>query len=504
MLWDGDVDKVKKLMKQAERVIKKGFAIAREPFEKRLQLWNEIKESYEKYQEGEYGKFLDDLDKHYRSRFEVALLILARAFIKNSEEFPPSHSYSQEEIETYERIEKYNVFEILTTDDIKKKIVAKDRNLLGLFEEYYVEMDRWADEIIENPEIRLELRYYLKDKWENYKNKINEAVNELIKELDWFRILINKWSQETEKIAEGKAEERIEEEMKKIEEERKQIEEEKEKLQKIIEEIRGMKEKIDEGSRFVELGEAKFYENNFIGRLKNKLRGEIEIDGKKFVVEDIKEEKIENVYKYAEKLDHIELKNLPENKCIIAKFVERKILRRGREIILKAIFCSRIGKLAHYKFDTDPLKLNEINPYFTETMDMAKGEQMILCIASPTGFAKEVEERIIGEDFHKNFISNFSVCLVDMETGKLLYNPHDELAKKLKRICMLETNEELVAKVKNCIEEMLVEKNHVTLDEAIKICGDKKLVKKVFYDLEDEKNYRVRYVKEIGLVLVGR
>jgi len=500
MLWEGDVDKVKELIRPAEEVIKKGFAITREPFEKRLQLWNEIKENYEKYQRGECGKFLDDLDKLYRSRFEVALLILARAFIKNGEDFPPSQSYSQEEIETYEKIERYNVFEILTKDDIKKKIVSRDKNLLKLFEEYYVEMDKWADEIIENPEIRLELRYYLKDRWESYKNKMNEAVNELIKELDWFRILINKWSQEVSEAVE----EKIEEEMRKIDEERKQVEEKGEKLQELIEEIRGMKERIDRGSRFVQLREAKFYENNFIGRLKNKLYREIRVNGRRFIVEDIKEEKLEDPYEYAERLNDIELKNLPENRCIVARLVEKKILRKGKEIVLKAIFCSRVNKLAQYKFDTDPLTLEDINPFIREAMDTVNGEQMILCIASPTGFAREVEEHIGGEDFHKNLLPNFSVCLVDMETGKLLYNPLDELAREFKRICMLETNEELIAKAKKCVEEILIEKNHVTLDEATKRCGDKGLVKKVFYDLEDEKDYRVRYIEGVGLVLVRR
>ena len=81
-------------------------------------------------------------------------------------------------------------------------------------------------------------------------------------------------------------------------------------------------------------------------------------------------------------------------------------------------------------------------------------------------------------------------------------NPYDKTAKQFKETFELQTDEEKVAKAKKCIEEILIEKDHVRLDQAIKLCGDKKLVKKIFYNLRDEKRYKVRGVKKIGLVLV--
>ena len=499
MLYEGDIECIEKLLKTAKRIVKKGFSIGREPFEKRVQLWNETKENFDRYEDGECGKFLEDLDMHYRSTFDIALLILDRSFKINNEDFQ-CREYTDEEFEVYERIEKYNVFEIMSKNDIKKKVIVKDKNILNLFEEYYVHMDQWVEEIIENPDIRITVRYYLKKKWGSYKEKLNEAINELISELDWFRKLVRGWQEE----AEARAEEMTGELKDGLEKKQYELEEKEQELQGIIEEIKGMKEKVDRGSRLVDMGEAKFYENNFIGRIKNKLQGEVDISGKKFVVESIKYYKDVDILKYAEDLADRDIRNLPENKYIIARLVEKKILGKKQEILLKAMFCGRTEKFAKYGIDTDPLELSDINPYLSEAMDIADNKKMLLCIASPTGFAKEVEERINGEEFHKNFLSIVSVCLVDMETGKLIINPYDQIAKNFKKICMLEIDKEKEAKTKKCVENMLIEKGHVSLIDAARICGDKKFIKKVFYDLESERGCRVRYIKDIGLVLVGR
>jgi len=491
MMYDGDIEGAKKLINPAKKVINKGSSVIYEPFEKRVQLWNEIKQNLDAYEDGECGKLLDDLDRHYRASFDVALLVLARSFKEKDEDFPQSEIFSADELNAYERIEKYNVFEINTKDDIKKKVIAKDNNFLDLLEEYYVHMDEWVEETIEKSDMRLTLRYYLKKKWGGYKQKINQAVNELNKEYDWLGTLINEWK--------AKAETQVEQITEEIKEE---FQEKEQDMQKIIDEIKGMKGKIDAGSRFVEMGEAKFYEHNFIGRAKNKLHGKIELSGMKFKVKDIAEYLGADVSQYSEKINEKDMKNLPENRYVIARLTPKKLFGK-KSILLKAAFCSRVEKFANYGVDTDPIELTDVNPYISAAMDETKNERMLLFLASPTGFAKEVEEHIAGDEFHKNFLSVVSVCLLDLETDKLILNPHDKTAEQFKEMFVLQTDEEKTAKAKSCIKDMLMEKGHVRLDQAIKMCGDKKLVKKIFYDLKEEKGYVVRGVKKVGLVLVG-
>jgi hypothetical protein len=476
MIFDGDIELAKKLINPAKKVISKGSSISYEPFEKRVQLWNEIKQNQDKYEDGECGKLLDDLDQHYRATFDFALLVLAKSFKQKDDDFPASQIFSDNELEIYERIEKYNVFEISNKNDIKKKVIAKDKNLLDLFKEYYIHMDKWVDETLDNSDMRLTLRYYLKKKWGEYKQKINDAVNDLIREFDWFRIFIKD-------VQEGTTV--------------KNIEENKDNIQ-TIEEV------LEDGPRFIELGEAKIYELNFIGRTKNKLHGKIKLSGKKFKVQDIQEHSEADISKYIHNISDKDIKNIPENKYILAKLKPKKLLGK-KTIILKAMFCSRVEKFAKHGLDTYPLKLVDINPHISDAMDASQDERMLLCIASPTGFEKEVDEHIGGKEFYKNFLSNVSVCLADLVTGKLIMNPHDKTAEEFKDIFTLEIDEEKVARAKSRVQETLIEKGGVRLNDFIKRYGDKKqIVEKAFYDLKEEKGYSVKYRKEFGtLVLMG-
>lgn len=475
MVFDGDIDLAKKLVNPAKKVINKGSSISYEPFEKRVQIWNEIKQNQDQYEDGICGKLIDDLDRHYRAMFDFALLILSKSFQVKGDNFPASQIFNDEELEIYERIEKYNVFEISDKNDIKKKVIAKDKNFLDLFKDYYIHMDKWVDETIDNSDMRLTLRYYLKKKWSDYKQKINDAVNDLIREFDWFRIFIAD-------IQKG------------IDETETKEKEEEEKAQ--------LEEQIEDGPRFIELGEAKIHELNFIGRTRNKLHGQMEFSGKKFKAQDISEHSDADISRYIHNVSEKDIKNIPENKYIFAKIKPKKLLG-GKTIILKAMFYSRVEKFAKQGLDTYPLELIDINPHISDAMDTSKDERMLLCIASPTGFEKEVDEHIGGKEFYKNFLSNVSVCLVDLVTGKLTMNPYDKTAEEFKDIFRLEIDEEKVAQAKPRIQEILIEKGGVRLNDFIKRYGDKKqIVEKAFYDLKDERGYSVKYVKDFKTLVL--
>ena len=90
-------------------------------------MWNEIIENYESYLDGSCGNFLSDLDMHIHSQFEVSLLVLALSFILNNKDFKAVERFNDKEIRIYENISKYDVFEILIIEDIKKKIISKDK-----------------------------------------------------------------------------------------------------------------------------------------------------------------------------------------------------------------------------------------------------------------------------------------------------------------------------------------------------------------------------------------
>lgn len=549
MFAEGNIECVEKLLKPAKRVLKVGMPVKHDTFEQRVELWNKIRMNYDSYLDEECGTFLKDLDQHFCSLFDGALLVLATSFRENGEFFGAANIFSDEEVKLFRNIERYNLFEILSADDIRKKLIQKDDKILDLLRDYYVSMDSWVDGQLEDTSLRLTLRYYLKNKWDGYKGKLNQAVSSSVVELDWLKSLIGSWDHETETKRRGQEEadrrtkeqerqqqeelrrQREEEERKNKEKEaleRKQ-QEEQERLRKQQEEEASLKkaeEKIEQerlrkedeeafakgkGSRYVKLADVKQYELNFIGRLEHRLGDTVIFSGKTYRVENLKEIKRVDTSRLGEisGLSERDIKNLPENRSLVGSLTEKKFFGKKQRYILQALFFSRVEKYAKAGYDTYPLELEDLNVCLADSRDEAKekGEWILLCLASPTGFEAAVGRYISSEDFHRNFLSRYlSVCLLDLETGKQLYNPHDEVAKEFAKLCELETDSEKDAKMKLSvrkeIEDELLLKDFIVLGDIAKILGNDTAVKSAFYEYAGEKGYNVRFVEDIGLLMM--
>ena len=138
---------------------------------------------------------------------------------------------------------------------------------------------------------------------------------------------------------------------------------------------------------------------------------------------------------------------------------------------------------------------------------MEKGESALLCLASPTGFEDAVGSYISSDDFHRNFLSKYlSVCLLDLETGKQLYNPHDTLAKEFAAICEMETetekSEKLKLDVRKAIEDGLLVKDYVVFGDLMKSFGNTPAVKSLFYDYADERSLKVQFVEDVYVTIL--
>lgn len=601
---DGDVECVKNLLKPAERVLKQGRDILVEDFAQRERLWYEVKRAYDSYLDGFCGGFLKDLDNAFRAKFEAALAILAWSFEQNGEAFYPAKKrFTEEELQVVDEILKYNIFEIMTKDDILTKLYRRDSEVLELLKTYYLGMDKWVEEQLNNPNIKLPLRYYFKRTWERYKGKLNDAINEANK-YDWFRTLLEEWEkdkresvdtvrsiyeqkvqelrkhieeltkafeyekerivqeisrasmEEIERLEREKQElierfekekeelvkkltelkdkelqEKLQEELEKAREtmlrEVKRLEEEiqrrsielkqkemelkkkelelaekDQELRKKIDEVLKASENLEKGSRLVIREDARIQELNFLGRLKSKFKNEIKLLGKTYKIEELNEKIGEDVSKFASKLDEKTLKNLPENRYLEVKIKEKKLLGSKEKLFLKAYYLTRVDKLADYGFDTDPLELADINAYLVDARDSSKNERTILVIATPLGFEERIKKYVNSDQFHQNFYSeNVSLLLLDVETGEVIYNPNDKYAKALAPLVRMELDEEVYAKVKECIRGKLSERDYLPFEE-VKDCGDEAYVKKAFYEVANEENGVVKYIDGFGLVLM--
>ncbi|UXM84181.1 coiled-coil domain-containing protein [Methanococcus aeolicus] len=187
---EGDYEQLNKLEKKTNRVLNDGYDTIYESFEKRVDLWNRIKEDYEKYKDGEYGTFSKDIDLKLRSKFEWALVTLAFSFYHNDESFPAIKRYSFKELELVEYISKYNVFETWTVEDILREISKANKDgtdeTLNLLKEYYNDIGKKVDENIKDHTVKLPIRDYAKTKWKEYRTKMNNAISRAMREIDWF------------------------------------------------------------------------------------------------------------------------------------------------------------------------------------------------------------------------------------------------------------------------------------------------------------------------------
>lgn len=513
-IFDEDISCAENLLKPARRVLADEY-LCHEMKERRIELWNEVKEKYDKYLDGECGKFLRDMDLHFHSIFSAAMLKLAVCFTENGEDFMPARRFSEKEIEAFKKIERYNRFEIESTEDILKRIVNKDEGVLQLIKEYYLEMNSYVDSVLDSSEVKLPIKEYLKKRWGAYKEKLNQAVSRAITELDWFRTLVAQWEKEAESLAAEKASERmaeaeakVREALSEVERERQELEAKKEELERRREEIeatlRRLRQAEAEGDKLVKREEARMMEQNFLGRLEEKLGEEIALAGKVYRVERKKEGREQDTSVFTS-LSEKERANLPENRYLEAELVEKKLLGRKARVKLLGVFASRVEELARHGFDTQPLGLEEVNVYLVKYRDLARAEnkKVVLCLASPTGFSKEVKDYVASEEFHRNFLSkHLSLCLLDCSTDKVLYNPSDDYSRDTSKLFSLELDKEKVRRVINCVEGIIEEKGYAVLEEAVQRCNaEQRYVKAAFYALAEEKGYTVKYVSDVGLAV---
>jgi len=195
----GDIACAEKLLRPARLVQKAGAHIRHDPFERRVGLWNEVREAQDRYLREECGVFLDEVDLHIRSQFDAALVALAAAFQETGEEFAACSLYAPEEIALWQQVERFSAMEILSQDEVRNRLTRKDADILGLLKAYYLEMDRYVGKALDDPAIRLALRYYLRRRWNGYRGKMDAAIADAVTKLDWMPGLVAQWERDRNK-----------------------------------------------------------------------------------------------------------------------------------------------------------------------------------------------------------------------------------------------------------------------------------------------------------------
>jgi hypothetical protein len=528
-MFKEDTDCIKKLLMPVKRILTQENIIKKEPLAQRISRWNDVQENYNKYLDRECGDFLGDLDNCFRGEFTAALIILAISFTDNRESFAPAEKFSDNELEAYKKITQYNIFESRTPAGIRKKLELQNDETLACWYDDYQGMKNWVDTTLRNEGMDEQVRYYLSNKWSVYCSNIDKALNhQLIHRIMEYKkekenatkttLDEQKKKIEQKTIDLDKKDHEIKVEINKLKEEQDKISEKEKEFERIRQQWSNVK---TSSSRLVRTGDVKQYEMTFIGRTDLKIGktgDHIEIQGKTFIVEGSSEYKGSIPDKYIpqikRQLADDEIKNLPENRYLIVKLLEKKFFGMKKRYTFQASFLSRPRNYAEFGFDTEPLSLQDLNPVLADARDAAKqtGETVFLCIGSPTGFCPELNEFINGVDFHKNFLSRYlSVCFLDLETAKLMFNPADEITKAFLPYCEMVLDREKLEKVRRVlsknVDDQFQQKGHAEYPLAVKSCLDAGLreegfIKAAFYEYSEEKRLPVRYIDGVGLVMM--
>jgi len=312
-----------------------------------------------------------------------------------------------------------------------------------------------------------------------------------------------------------KKEEELKSERAGLEYERREVEERLGKLRTILE--------GGEVKRFVTSDVAKIHEMNCIGRFDIKMN---ELPRTIYDPIEKKERRINawsDHYKFDDadkilgtrKVDYDEVMGkLPLNLRSRYVVTDKKYKLFGKEETKVIVEAAVLGHLLDYRengFDTRTVTLSEVLSVLMKYIDRAElGNYFhVLGIASVTGFDRKVLEHIKSNEFHNNFVSRyFSLCLVDLETGEVFYNESDDGVKAYIPLFKPLFDEETMRAIREHVVGRLELKDFAVLDRIVEEATDggeedKRLAKKVFYDLETEGRGEVRFDKEFGLVVTN-
>jgi predicted transcriptional regulator len=512
MTKQGDFKCLVELLKPTRRVNDNDLQTLRvKEIGERVQLWTRIKKNQEKYENGECGEFDAETHQNIMASFIMAQLRLAATFSMNHEEVVGAGKlFTQAEIDAVTKLEKYNIFDIKSSEDVLNEIRRGDESTLICIRNYMREMEDSLEKVLQNPEIKRPVKLAIKETMKKRLQVFEAGVAEFNKRL-------------SDEIARAKDQQAFDEKQQEIEAREEMVKEKENELEAQRERLRKIEQGMEEAgeSRFVTRAEAKYMELNYIGRFDTKattfpLTISSPIEGKEYRISSWSKHFRFSEREWMEKefagiLPSAEIdREMPCSQRSVYSVTKKKHILSGKEerkVVVEAVAFNHLDAYAEVGYDRRPLSLEEFTGILSKSIDNAEmGNYFhVIGIASPTGISEKIREYHQSEDFHRRFISRYvSVCLVDPTTGEIIYNPADPNISRFVDLFKPEFDLEKVERLKNFIADKLSVADHIVLEDVAEETGDDRaLVKKAFYDLEKE-GYRLRYIDDVGFVLEAK
>jgi hypothetical protein len=171
-----DWERLEEIMSPVDGVLRCDLAkLRRMDMSKRASLSNDVENNLTAFEEHLSPSLPHDLRQHYRSKFTLAQLLLVSASHLNSEENPRAASFNEKEIALIQDFEKYNVFDLLSVEEIVDRIARRDDLFLlvrEVYEKHYADLDG----LLAASEVQQDLKQAFKRKYEKRLYRMQEAV----------------------------------------------------------------------------------------------------------------------------------------------------------------------------------------------------------------------------------------------------------------------------------------------------------------------------------------
>ncbi|MBU4374445.1 MAG: hypothetical protein KJ714_08440, partial [Euryarchaeota archaeon] len=190
---DTDWGCIKKLLKPVELVLDYDLErLKRIDKVKRIEMWNNIASSQEKFEEKICGDIERDIQEEISGKLSLAKLMLATAAYVANEDTSIIKQFNETELNLLKDLERYVAFEILSVDESAGRIGRKEAGLYELITEYYEKGYYNLDKILDDPSIIRDLKVALKNRYVKNQKKIKEITVACIERygLSWLKTSI--------------------------------------------------------------------------------------------------------------------------------------------------------------------------------------------------------------------------------------------------------------------------------------------------------------------------
>jgi len=594
---------------------------------KRAELWNRIEANQNIFENELLSSLPPDLRKELGSKFSLAKLLVAAAAYVNGEESPVVDNFNRKELVLVQDFEKYNVFDVLSIEEIVQRIARKE-DIYELVIDFYQGEYSNLDTLLDDSEIQKDLKLAFKNRYKKRLDKVVEGVKSYVGQYGPVLVVTQVEKKIWDKIKESEESRRkvideLDKQLNDITASLKPLGDIDEQGELLRKQLSNAEAELAAGNKTQDLSALKSQINHILNRyldlehvlstqieavqhrereleereaelkqLRNKylepgqeekrrlveselseveiLKGRLLSQGKDLKAErmelEIKRTELESrleeitdpmegkpirfvtkedarlcelnfvarfdtkmqafplkIYSPIEKRNY-EIKSwkegahfkfdqggppeMPANARSRYSVFEKKhgfFGDRIDKVILEAVSINHLEEFERYGCDIRRANLADFLGVITRHIDIAElGKYFhVLGIASSTGWDDRVRKEIESTDFAHNYVSRYvSICLIDSATGDVTFNSADERIGKFVEFFEPQFDSEKVAKIKDTIRGKLSLKDYVIFNDILEETKEARiLVNKAFYDFTDEGRYRMRHIKDVGVVL---